>query len=95
MRGLLLISLVGASACGDPPCPPDPLGDDILPLRVGNIWVYDESGGPLPGTLTKAVVGTEEFAGRDTLVWQTEQTNSSVVKRANWHDDGERRVGVR
>jgi len=95
MRQAILSAIVGLSACADPPCPTPPLGDDPLPLAVGNFWVYDESGGPVSGTVTKTVTGIEDFAALDTFVWETRQTNSPVVKRSNWHDDGERVVRLR
>jgi hypothetical protein len=95
MRGLALLISVCVGACGDPPCPSLPLGDDLMPLAIGYSWTYEESGGPIPGTITKTVVGSEDFSGQETLVWETVQTNSPVTKRANWRDDGLRVTRLR
>lgn len=85
--------LAGLAGCGDAPEIPE--GTHWLPVAVGNVWVYEESGGSLPGTVTKSIEATETHRDRTTFVMTTTQTNSVVDKRSNWWIDGARVTRLR
>ncbi len=90
MRILLFGVVLFVSACGGSELQNRPLQADLFPLAVGNRWVYAETGGSNPGTVTKEIIRTEELDGQSTFVLETSQTNSSVIKRSNWIDQKDR-----
>ncbi len=67
----------------------------LLPVAIGNTWVYEEIGGVDPGTVTKTVTETQTYRDQNTFVFETTQTNSVTTKRSNWLVDGERVVRLR
>ncbi|OGQ89965.1 MAG: hypothetical protein A2289_15285 [Deltaproteobacteria bacterium RIFOXYA12_FULL_58_15] len=86
---IIIVMIVGTmplTACGD-----DPKQADYLPMAVGNRWVYEQvllPGGGDDGLITKELTGTEAYAGDETFIMMTTQTNGEWNKRSNWGVDG-------
>jgi len=71
-----------------------PLSEDPFPMRVGSYWLYNEINSATSltiGSVNKEVIGEEEFAGVNTFVLNTTESDPTLAdKRSNWFDDNRR-----
>ncbi len=84
--GLLAMGVavgLAMSGCGESDKKTQASALDYFPVAVGNRWTYQETG-TTTGEVIKRLTGTEEFGGQSTLVEETNDYETAILKRQNW-----------